>query len=213
MLLPLHIFEDRYKTMIRDCLGSAQVFGVVLAKNKRAQAPDVGGVFVDDLYDIGTTAHISAVEHYKDGRMTLITVGQDRFILRDIHPSQDDFLIGRVDPLPMEEDNLGKIDYLMPKLRLMVKRYIDHLADASGEDLSEATLPADPTALAFLAGTAVQGPLPDKQKLLSSRSLTTLISNTVNILDREDQILAYMLRAYRAHQEVERLPFIDYSLN
>ena len=105
MLLPLHIFEDRYKTMIRDCLGSSQVFGVVLAKNKRAQAPDVGGVFFDDLYDIGTTAHISAVEHYKDGRMTLITVGQDRFILRDIHPSQNDFLIGRVDPLPMEEDN------------------------------------------------------------------------------------------------------------
>lgn len=95
----------------------------------------------------------------------------------------------------------------------MVRQYINHLADASGEDLANATLPSDPMALAFLAGTALQGPLSDKQKLLSAKSLSKLITDTVSFLDREDQILVYMLHAYQAHQQVEKLPFVDYSLN
>jgi hypothetical protein len=102
---------------------------------------------------------------------------------------------------------------MVDKLRLMVREYIDHLADASGEDLSNATLPADPAALAYLAGTAVQGPLQDKQDLLAAESLGTLVARTVSVLDRENQILAYMVRAHQAHNQIQRLPFVDYSLN
>jgi Lon protease-like protein len=213
MMLPLHIFEERYKVMTKECLGSGQPFGVVLTKIKQDPTIELDRVYFDDLYHIGTTAHIAAVEHLEDNRMNLIAVGQDRFIVKDIQLGQDDFLIGRVDPFPMQDDDSQRIDSLIQKLRPIVKRYIDHLADASGEDLSDATLPTDPTALAFLAGTAIQGPLPDKQKLLSAKSLSTLIANTVSMLDREDQILAYMLRAYQTHQQVQRLPFVDYSLN
>ena len=38
MMLPLHIFEERYRTMIKECLAGDQIFGVVLAKSKQAQA-------------------------------------------------------------------------------------------------------------------------------------------------------------------------------
>jgi hypothetical protein len=145
--------------------------------------------------------------------MNVITVGQDRFIIRDIAIDRDDLLIGQVDPFPMQEGNAQQVDYLIQKLRPMVEQYIQHLADASGEDLSEATLPSDPTALAFLAGTAIQGPLAEKQKLLSTESLSTLIANTSSMLDREDKILSYMLRAYDVHQQAQTLPFVDYSLN
>jgi Lon protease-like protein len=213
MMLPLHIFEERYKIMAKECLSSGDPFGVVLAKTKQASKANVEGIYFDDLHHVGTTAHITAVEHLDDGRMNLITVGQDRFVIRDIQPGQDDVLIGRVDPFPMQDDDPRKTERLIQKLRPIVERYIEHLADASGEDLSEATLPTDPTALAFLAGTAIQGPLPDKQKLLATKSLGTLIANTASMLDREDQILTYMLRAYQAHQQVQRLPFVDYSLN
>jgi len=214
MMLPLHIFEDRYKIMIKECLTTEQSFGVVLAKSKYAQAPNVASLFRSDLYEVGTTARITAVENLKDGRMNLITVGQERFIIKDVYPSTDDFLIGEVGAYPMQdEDNPQHVAALTQKLRPMVRQYINHLADASGEDLSNATLPSDPTALAFLAGTAIQGPLAEKQKLLSARSLRTLIANTVSVLDKEDQILVYMLEAYSAHQQVERLPFVDYSLN
>jgi Lon protease-like protein len=213
MMLPLHIFEERYKAMIKECLATGQSFGVVLAKNKQAQAPNVAGLYSSDLYEIGTTARITAVENLTDGRMNLITIGQERFLIKDIQPSADDFLVGCVDPFPVQDDDPQKVAVLVKKLRPMVKQYIDHLADASGEDLSNATLPTDPTALAFLAGTAIQGPLIDKQKLLSVKSLRMLIASTVSVLDKETQILVYMLEAYSAHQQVQRLPFVDYSLN
>ncbi len=214
MMLPLHIFEERYRAMIKECLAGDQMFGVVLAKSKHAQAPNVINLYTDDLYNIGTTARISAVEHLDDGRMNLITVGQERFTIKSIKASSSDFLIGEVDPFPMESnDDPAKIDILVQKLRPMLEEYIGHLADASGEDLSNATLPADPMALAYLAGTAVQGPLSDKQQLLSATSLSKLISRTVSVLDRENKILAYMLKAYQAHQHIQELPFVDYSLN
>jgi Lon protease-like protein len=212
MMLPLHIFEERYKSMARECLNTGEPFGVVLAKTKDALETD-GGNHFDDIHHVGTTAHITAVEHLDNGRMNVITVGQDRFIIRDVNVAVDDLLIGQVDPFPMEEGNAQLVDQMIKKLRPMVEQYIQHLADASGEDLSEATLPNDPTALAFLAGTAIQGPLAEKQKLLATGSLNSLIANTASMLDREDKILSYMLRAYDVHQEAQKLPFVDYSLN
>lgn len=213
MMLPLHIFEERYKLMIQACLAGRRAFGVILAKNKRAQSPNVVDVHPDDIYDVGTTAAITAIENLQDGRMNLITVGRDRFVVKTIQPSADDFLIAHVDPFPMEDDNPGRVKDLTRKLRPLVKQYIRHLGDASGEDLSGANLPSDPQGLAFLAGAAVQGPLPDKQKLLAAHSLATLVAHATSVLDREDQILVYMLKAYQVHQQVQRLPFVDYSLN
>jgi Lon protease-like protein len=213
MMLPLHIFEPRYKTMMRECMGKGQPFGVVLAKGLSTRSDISENPLFNEMYNIGTTAHITAVEHLDDGRMNLITVGQDRFIIKDIQVGEGKYFVGDVDPFPIQDNDPNRVDALMKKLRPMVQRYIDHLAEASGEDLSEANLPIDPTALAYLAGTAMQGSLPDKQKLLSAKSLTSLIANTVSVLDREDQILVYMLKAHDAHHQIERLPFVDYSLN
>lgn len=215
MMLPLHIFEDRYQAMIKECIDSPdQTFGVVLAKTKDAQAPNVINLSRGDLYEVGTTARITAVEHLQEGRMNIITVGQERFALKDIKPSKDDFLIGQVEPYPMNtNENSGRVDLLLQKLKPQVEQYINYLANASGEDLSNATLPTDPAALAFLAGTAMQGPLLDKQLILSASSLITLMTKAVTVMDKENKILAYMLKAYQAHQQVEKLPFVDYSLN
>ena len=213
MLLPLHIFEERYKTMVEECLATERTFGVVLSKNQAAQAPHVANLYLDDIYNVGTTARIAAVERLENGRLNLITVGQERFLIKEISAGKDDYLVGRVEPFPMKNRTTIEIDGMMEKLKPMVRQYFDYLADASGEDLSNAKLPTDPTALAYLAGTAIQGPLPDKQELLSTESLITLIAKTVNVLDRENQILAYMLKAHHAHQQIQRLPFVDYSLN
>lgn len=113
-------------------------------------------LYSGDLYEVGTTARITAVESLTDGRMNLITVGQERFIIKDIYANASDFLMGQVDPFPLQEEaDAPEVETLLKKLRPMVRQYINHLADASGEDLSNATLPSDPTALAFLAGTAI----------------------------------------------------------
>jgi uncharacterized protein len=213
MMLPLHIFEKRYQRMTRECIDSGEPFGVVLVKSPTAADPHPVGDILDDVYSIGTTAQITAVEHLQDGQINLIAVGQDRFIIKDIWVATDNLLLGHVDPYPMQGADSPTAKRLGQQLRPIIKRYIDHLAAASGEDLSEAVLPSDPAALAFLAGTAIQGPLPDKQQLLSAQSLNSLIANAVKLLQREDKILVYMLKAYQTHRQEQRLPFVDYCLN
>lgn len=217
MMLPLHIFEDRYKSLIKDCLANGKPFGVVLAKNGTVMEKEDEDTF-SEFYSIGTTAKITAVEHLKDGRMNLITVGQDRFVIKDFYPSTENFLVGQVAPFPMQNStNQERTQRMTVVLRGIVERYIGHLAEASGEDLSNAKIPDDSLALAFLAATAIQGPSwsneSDKQMLLSMKSLQSLIAKTIHILDKEDKILAYTLKAHKVHERVERLPFIDYSLN
>ena len=71
--LPLHIFEDRYKTMIGECLQAKatgkgqQEFGVVLLKGQAVSA-------------VGCTARIiNLTRQYEDGRMDILTVGKRRF--------------------------------------------------------------------------------------------------------------------------------------
>ncbi len=214
MMLPLHIFEDRYKAMINYCLANDNIFGVVLARTRQAVASQVINIFTDDLYSVGTTAHITAVEHISNNRMNLITIGQERFKIKTIQASMDDYLIGQVDPYPIAEAATREISERMARqLKPLVQNYIETLGVASGEDLSGTRLPTDPKSLAFLAGSASQGPLTDKQQLLTAETVGQLVAQTASIIDRENKILTYMVKAYRAHQKIQQLPFVDYSLN
>jgi ATP-dependent Lon protease len=74
--LRLHIFEDRYKEMIADCLKAEQEFGVVQARG--------GG-----LMRIGCTAAIRDVlRRYDDGRMDILVEGRRRFALQEVFPGK-----------------------------------------------------------------------------------------------------------------------------
>src|SRR5271157_4662164 len=65
--LPLHIFEPRYRRMVRDCLDARSPFGMLLAMD-------------DGITKVGCTAEIlEVVKRYPDGRMDIITVGRDIF--------------------------------------------------------------------------------------------------------------------------------------
>jgi len=75
--LPLHIFEDRYKEMMRDVIGPKAEFGVVLAGEK-------------GIVNMGCTATIDkVVKEYDDGRLDVLAVGRRRFeiiLLNDEKP-------------------------------------------------------------------------------------------------------------------------------
>jgi Lon protease-like protein len=65
--VPLHIFEDRYKEMMRDIIPAHGEFGVVMAKE-------------DGIVNIGCTAIVERIlQRYPDGRLDIIAVGQRRF--------------------------------------------------------------------------------------------------------------------------------------
>jgi Lon protease-like protein len=73
MPLPLHIFEERYKLMIGECLEQKSEFGVVYQKGS-------------DMKKIGCTAKIVQVlRRFDDGRLDIMTQGVNRFVIEGIH--------------------------------------------------------------------------------------------------------------------------------
>src|SRR5688572_32938140 len=94
MVLPLHIFEYRYRRMVYHCVTENKPFGVVLIR----EGSDVGAV--PTFHDIGTTAHITRVDPLTDGRMNIATVGQQRFTIHDIEHNEP-YLVGLVEECPL----------------------------------------------------------------------------------------------------------------
>jgi Lon protease-like protein len=76
MDLPLHIFEERYKVMINECLEQNRAFGVVHYDGT-------------DIRSIGCTAKIlGVVKQYEDGRMDIVTRAKTRFTIKDVDQSR-----------------------------------------------------------------------------------------------------------------------------
>jgi Lon protease-like protein len=72
MVLPLHIFEPRYRTMFHDLMEGDREFGVV----QIARGSETGGG--DVRHDVGTIARVLQAEELDDGRWVAVTVGTRR---------------------------------------------------------------------------------------------------------------------------------------
>ncbi len=87
MTLPLHIFEPRYKRMIKDVLQDDEPFGVVLSRES-------------GIASIGCTAAVRRIARtYPDGRMDIIALGESAYHIRAIHKDKE-YLEATVDVTP-----------------------------------------------------------------------------------------------------------------
>ena len=189
MPLPLHIFEERYKRMIRLCMENTQPFGVVLIRSgSEAQGP------LAEPFEIGCTARILEIQPLVEGRMNIITLGENRFRILSTHP-QDEYLVGRVELFPLEETDPQGMASLAQRLLPRVKQYMHILSEASDTDLEPEKLPADPIVLAYLAAVLVQIPAEEKQNLLAEQRAIDLLGNMEKIYRRE----VVMLQAIMDH--------------
>ena len=92
--LPLHIFEDRYRALVRHCLDTTSPFGVVLIREGR----EVGTGAIS-FTGIGTIAEIRDAGRYEDGRYDLLVVGTRRFEIRHVLSGKRPYLVAEVDLL------------------------------------------------------------------------------------------------------------------
>ena len=88
LVLPLHVFEERYRQLTRDCLDGDREFGVALIE----RGSEVGGG--DVRTTVGTVARIVEAEEYPDGRFGLVAVGARRIVVDEWLPD---------DPYPRAE--------------------------------------------------------------------------------------------------------------
>jgi len=183
--LPLHIFEPRYRVMIQRCIDNDQPFGIVLAQSEDGTP-----------HTVGTAARITQVERLPDGRMNIVTVGTERFELKNVRMSEDDYLIADVLPYPFKNDVEEKSD-LQIIVSALLGRYLKLLGEISGVEVKTRHLPGDPTALAVFAAIAMQLPLDDKQELLNMESVADLLAMETDLLDDELFTMSIMSAAIR----------------
>jgi Lon protease-like protein len=162
-VLPLHVFEPRYRAMVRDCLAAEREMGVVLIE----RGSEVGG---DDVRsDLGTVAHIVQAEELPDGRWGLVAVGARR--LRVVQWLPDDpYPVAEVEDWPDPEPQPGYGEQAAAVAARL--RQVLALAAEAGDRTVPATLElSDDPVLAVLQAAAVGpfGPL-DRQRLLAAET-------------------------------------------
>lgn len=184
-LLPLYIFEPRYRIMIDECLEGDSLFGVVLIR----EGQEVGGEA--EPYKVGTLARIRRVERLEDGRMNILCLGEIRFRINRLENSRP-FLQGFVEPWPwvsvtgaLQAEPQGDL----VSLHRQLARYLQSLAKATGNKIDLDELPSEPLLLANLAAIALQISNREKQELLSAPSLLELVENCTALLVRENRAL------------------------
>jgi uncharacterized protein len=186
MALPLHIFEERYKLMIGECVKESRPFGVVLIKS---------GAELGDgatIHEIGTTAHITQVENLDDGRMNIVTLGYSRFRVQSTH-RQKPYLTGIVDEFPLQDTGNPRAKILAKILGPMLQNYLNIFATLGNVQLEMDTLPDDPVTLAFLTAIILRTPIKDKQQLLNVPDLLSLLQVERKMLQREAHILKMLI--------------------
>lgn len=201
--IALHIFEPRYKEMIERCLRTDSPFGVVLIQSGQEA---LGAL--PEPHSIGCTARITQVERLEDGRLNIIAVGGERFQIRGLRFDKP-YLVGQVDPYPMDRADRAGVDRAAERLRPWVVRYLTALAEASTDiEFDPQTLPEDPLALGYLAAALLQIPSEQKQPLLAEQQAAALLIQVRAIYQREVTLLRVLL-AHSPAEDADRL----FSLN
>ncbi|MEW6226348.1 MAG: LON peptidase substrate-binding domain-containing protein [Chloroflexota bacterium] len=137
--LPLHVFEERYRVMVRRCLDSSSPFGVVLIREGSEVAPAEGEEQELSIAGVGTFAEIREASRFSDGRWRLLVVGGGRFLVREVHAEREPYLVAEVEPL---SDEVGRPAIARALVGRVTRRFVDYLRLLQPRD-GEAADPID----------------------------------------------------------------------
>lgn len=170
MPLPLHIFEERYKEMIARCIDESIVFGVVYASGSKLQPS-------------GCTARVERVlEEYDDGRSDILTLGEHRFRIDQIHEGRSymEADVSFFEDAPMD----GARDHIGELARTAIER-LETLGSLSGHEIEREPLESlDHQSLSFMIGASGVFTLEDRQGFLDMRSTEQRLEEQVERLDQ-----------------------------
>lgn len=163
--LNLHIFEERYRTMISKCIEQSTPFGVVYL---RSGDEVVEGHLIArpaETASIGTIAQISANVRLEDGRYLLNATGLRRFRIQYML-QRAPYLVAAVIELP--EEHGPQVDTAANELRSVYGRYWQAISMASGAPVEIEDLPDAPEAMAYQLAERLHVPYEQKQRWLET---------------------------------------------
>ena len=186
MLLPLHIFEERYRQLVRDLLDGAEPrrFGVIAIRKGRETGIDG----VHSLYEIGCAATLRRVDRHEDGRFDIVTVGTQRFRLLTLDQSRP-YLQGEVEVLAEEPADPAAAGPAVQVIQAAFREYLDALTEWGGATVRLEDLPDEPVLLSFIVAAAMVIDLPERQALLTESDTVRRMAMQRALLSRETAML------------------------
>jgi Lon protease-like protein len=186
MLLPLHIFEERYRQLVRDLLDRPEPrqFGVIAIRKGRETGIDG----VHSLYEIGCTATLRRVDRHTDGRFDLVTVGAQRFRLTGLDDTRP-YYQGEIEPLAEDVVDQAAAGPAVRAAQAAFRAYLDALTEWGGATVAVGDLPDEPTLLSFIVAAAMVIDLPERQALLAEDDTMRRLTAERALLARETGVL------------------------
>jgi len=188
--MPLHIFEERYKQMINECLDEQRPFGVVLIR----AGHEVGGDA--EPFELGTTAHIQQVERLDEGKMNIVCTGGRRFRLIE---AVDDapYLKGNVELIePAHGFDQETLD-LASEAAALFGEYVRLYLAVTNQWTRTLDLPSDPGVLADFIGSRLPVAADVKQELLEELSPKNRLADEKELLGDAIRELSAQVTAAR----------------
>ncbi|MDA9890775.1 LON peptidase substrate-binding domain-containing protein [Actinomycetota bacterium] len=192
LVLPLHIFEPRYRLMVQELLEipdeDEREFGVVSIRDGH----DVTTLGIDALHPIGISAIMREVTPSEDGRYDIVTTGARRFTVKAVDTSSP-LLSADVEwlpePVPVESAELS----LLTKSTL--SEFAAYRAALSGELNSNVSifeeLPKDPVVVGYLLTAAILLPADERQALLGAETAESRLELVRTLLRRETSLIQH----------------------
>ncbi len=199
MLLPLHVFEPRYRKLVRDTLAAERPFGVALIH----EGEEVVGPA--EPFTTGCSARIVAVNALPNGRSFLLVRGDRRFAIESLSRDEEPYLVGRVGWLDEPEgDDAPRLaaagraafaEYRLAIASVGTQRYADAAIEPDGTTLAEISY-------AIAAGLAVEAG--ERQELLEAETAADRLALELRLLERENALVREILVRQHARGEGPR---------
>ncbi len=192
-LLPLHIFEPRYRQMLEDIKLEKNIFGVSYFEPQESfiEKPAEGTV--------GCAAEIRELQKMPDGRSNVLTIGVVRYQLLDYIEAGEPYLVGDVEFFEDDAEDENQLNPLADEVYEIFRRVAKAAHKLSGErgvfpDVSQ----TEPQSLSFLVTAAFNLEPTLKYQLLETRS-------TVERLTRLREILRQTVGKMEESAEIHKI--------
>jgi Lon protease-like protein len=190
IVMPLHIFEDRYRSLVRDLIAlppeSDREFGVVAIK----VGYEVGERGVHTIQRTGCAALVTEVTANPDGTFEILVVGRRRFHVENLDPSEE-YLRADVEWLSDRPGGDSPADAVRAArvARNLFEVYRDSVAALRGDDILEGAAPDDPVDLSYTLAAALVLNLAQRQTMLEAPDVTSRLRLGTSLMRGELQAM------------------------
>lgn len=181
MSVPLHVFEDRYRMLVRHLMTvedpADRVFGTVAIR----EGYEVGDHGAQSVYRVGCVLQLTEVDRNDDGTFDIVAVARDRLQLEEMQRGEE-FPQGVAAVLV--EPHVEVPEDVLERARATFTAFRAAMTELQGDPFS-GTLPRDPDYLAWTLSALAPLPMAERQSLLEAHDATDRLRLVTRLLTDE----------------------------